>query len=715
MSVKTISSVLSKPTGSFTAAPLNLLQRKCVCGKSGGVAGQCSQCSKKKLTGESLSLIQPKLKISQPNDKYEQEADRVADMVMRMPDPTIQRQVIPEEKEEEESIQTKRMGSTITPLIQRQIENQEEEEEETIQPKLIRNSISPLVQRQMSNEEEDEGKLQLKPLPFIGSLQHKPLAEEEGEEVQGKEGAGQTPTVSPPSHYQINALRGGGQSLPESVRAFYEPRFGANFSTVRIHNSPHATAIARSVNARAFTLGQDVVFGAGQYAPGSSDGRRLLAHELTHVIQQAAPFERQVTAATQPMDNEIATVRRRSRADHIQRKRKRSVKEEEERQAKRVIGFKPILRPWLKKVAKAKPEENSRNVRRADWVIVLEKEDKWNLEKDRQLNFTKIEANTVRERLRELLTPRKFEGNILIHEAEGETKRKGKGKTKRKGKGKTKTPPVFDPCTASLNTLTAGSFRPVSQTVMRGMGAAGRAGAITAVDFPVTQFQQRDVFSVIPDPSAGMVMLDLAQDPGTWPQFCERDRQECERETTGNRFTNRTISSCETDEELAKSAGYVGVNFNHDDCSSPNAGSFFKTCMKFSQLRSSRIVAHEQGHIDAACWMATRANEKLQKIWDSVFKKEKDSGESDADARQAADEARAAAFQQMESIMQGGANEVGLSTGLKNVWDAYDADTTHGCNPSKQEDWTGKTKVFKQLDITLAGINNPFVDIEVPR
>ncbi|MDH3976490.1 MAG: DUF4157 domain-containing protein [Deltaproteobacteria bacterium] len=74
--------------------------------------------------------------------------------------------------------------------------------------------------------------------------------------------------------------------MPESTRSFFEPRFGADFSGVRVHTDRNASHLARSVNAKAFTKGRDVVFGSGQYSPESPGGKRLLAHELTHVVQQ---------------------------------------------------------------------------------------------------------------------------------------------------------------------------------------------------------------------------------------------------------------------------------------------------------------------------------------------------------------------------------------------------------------------------------------------
>jgi len=98
------------------------------------------------------NTVQAKLTIGQPNDKYEQEADRVADEVMSMPDPKLQRQENPEE--EEEPLQTKPLAEGITPLVQRQ-EEPEEEEEEPVQTKPLAEGISPLVQRQEEPEEEE--------------------------------------------------------------------------------------------------------------------------------------------------------------------------------------------------------------------------------------------------------------------------------------------------------------------------------------------------------------------------------------------------------------------------------------------------------------------------------------------------------------------------------------------------------------------------------
>jgi hypothetical protein len=81
-------------------------------------------------------------------------------------------------------------------------------------------------------------------------------------------------------------LNSSGQPLDAGTRAFMEPRFGHDFSQVRVHTDARAAESAQSVNALAYTVGRNVVFGVGQYAPATSEGKRLMAHELTHVVQQ---------------------------------------------------------------------------------------------------------------------------------------------------------------------------------------------------------------------------------------------------------------------------------------------------------------------------------------------------------------------------------------------------------------------------------------------
>ena len=94
-------------------------------------------------------------------------------------------------------------------------------------------------------------------------------------------------TSTAASHADTQAMGGGGEPLSTSTRAFMKPRFGFDFSKVKIHKDGEAGSLARKLGARAFTVGQDVFFGNHEYQPESQAGRHLLAHELTHVVQQS--------------------------------------------------------------------------------------------------------------------------------------------------------------------------------------------------------------------------------------------------------------------------------------------------------------------------------------------------------------------------------------------------------------------------------------------
>ena len=134
---------------------------------------------------------------------------------------------------------------------------------------------------------EEDG-LQRKPLLSSGSsvLQRQP-EEKEDEPLQAKAASPQGVHASPGLDAGLNRLRGRGSPLPAAARSYFEPRFGRDFTPVRVHTGPQAASLARSIDAQAFTVNRDMVFGAGRYQPETPAGRRLLAHELTHVVQQS--------------------------------------------------------------------------------------------------------------------------------------------------------------------------------------------------------------------------------------------------------------------------------------------------------------------------------------------------------------------------------------------------------------------------------------------
>ena len=218
--------------------------------------------------------VQTKLKVGAPDDAHEREADRVADQVMRMPEPQTTDKAPVLESHKDASIQ--RMCPECEGELRRQPVEEEEEEALRRQPVEEPEEEEQTLRRQALEEEEPE---ELRRQP-----EEKP--EEEDETLRAKAAPGQTPAVTPGLETRVKALRGGGRPLPDATRAFFEPRFGHDFSRVRVHADARGAEAARAVNARAFTLGRDIAFGPVQYAPTTSAGRRLLAHELTHVVQQ---------------------------------------------------------------------------------------------------------------------------------------------------------------------------------------------------------------------------------------------------------------------------------------------------------------------------------------------------------------------------------------------------------------------------------------------
>ncbi|MFN6526489.1 DUF4157 domain-containing protein [Nostoc sp. ChiSLP03a] len=200
---------------------------------------------------------QAKLSISQPGDKYEQEADSVAQQVMQtMAQPgnpqSIQREALPEDEEE---LQMKPLDIST---LQREALPEDEEE---LQMKSLDNRT---LQREEVPEDDEE-------------LQMKLMVQPQGEA---------SIAAAPDLETSINQARSGGQSMADNIREPMEVAFGADFSRVKVHTDGQSDQLNRSIQARAFTTGQDVFFRSGEYNPGSRGGQELLAHELTHVVQQ---------------------------------------------------------------------------------------------------------------------------------------------------------------------------------------------------------------------------------------------------------------------------------------------------------------------------------------------------------------------------------------------------------------------------------------------
>jgi uncharacterized protein DUF4157/succinylglutamate desuccinylase/aspartoacylase family protein len=181
-------------------------------------------------------LVRTKLRVSNPNDVEEREADRVANEVMRTFDHP-----------------TRDSSPAGSPPFD-------------LQPGFVTGKAREVLRQPVPDEKE----------------------EDEEDTIQTASEAGQRPDMTANVQAHIDSLQGGGEPLPASARAFFEPRFGLDFSDVRVHTDSRASRAANSVNALAFTRGRDIVFAEGRYSLESSSGRRLLAHELTHTFQAGA-------------------------------------------------------------------------------------------------------------------------------------------------------------------------------------------------------------------------------------------------------------------------------------------------------------------------------------------------------------------------------------------------------------------------------------------
>ncbi len=233
--------------------------------------------------GDKAPPVQAKMTVNKPGDKFEQEADKMADKVMRMPDPApgkeekIQR--APEEKvQKREDDRIMKSAAMDDKKVQRQ-------PVEKIQK-------APAVEEKVQKAEAREEKVQKKPddrimrKEEIQKAEQEKIQKKEEEKVQRKSGEGGASSVAAQTQSAIHSQTTGGQQMGSETRGFMESRFGADFGNVRIHSDPEAASLSNQLSARAFTYQNHVFFARDQYQPGTSEGKHLLAHELTHTIQQ---------------------------------------------------------------------------------------------------------------------------------------------------------------------------------------------------------------------------------------------------------------------------------------------------------------------------------------------------------------------------------------------------------------------------------------------
>ena len=269
-------------------------------------------------------ILQRKLSVGSPDDPLEQEADNMADRVMRMPEPFIREKTVINTATvvQRKCAACEAAGASHADddeLVQRMPEDEDmeiKEDKETSNDILVMRKCAgcgaadsshhgdnELVQRASEDdeaEEEEEGD---------ESVQRKCAACESGtsglypQKTEDRDHVHRKPLTSSITPFiqtkqngegvtsdgltnRISSSRGNGSNMDGTTKSFMENRFGADFSNVKIHTGSDATSMNRELNAKAFTVGNDIYFNDGQYNPGADSGKFLLAHELTHTLQQ---------------------------------------------------------------------------------------------------------------------------------------------------------------------------------------------------------------------------------------------------------------------------------------------------------------------------------------------------------------------------------------------------------------------------------------------
>ncbi|MEJ8816342.1 eCIS core domain-containing protein [Lacibacter sp. H407] len=228
------------------------------------------------------SAIQAKLSVSSPDDPQEKEADTVAEQVMRMPDtvPSIasnDEKDVQRKEEQEEQLQAKQEAPVIS--IQRKCTDCEKEE--TAQAKLFR-----MIQRSEETPSSFDHTNAATDTDY--SIDRKELSVYHSDVIQRSGRGPPAGSIQGSFAQNLSSSKGAGTALPSGTKQFMESRFGADFSGVRIHTGSYAENLSSTIHAQAFTHGNDIYFNAGKYSPNTSAGGTLLAHELTHTIQQGA-------------------------------------------------------------------------------------------------------------------------------------------------------------------------------------------------------------------------------------------------------------------------------------------------------------------------------------------------------------------------------------------------------------------------------------------
>lgn len=229
--------------------------------------------------------VQPKLSVAPPDDAFEQEADRVADEVVGKPGHAGATHTA------ESPAAVHRLSESVYRAPAKEKDDKKKEggkgQPQKEPPKADKGGGGKDKggggkEKKEEPKKKEEDKVKRKP----AIMDDEEKKEKEDEPVERFAEGEAIPDVTPELERDLDRLAAGGQPLSEELRGLLEPRFGRDLGDVRIHLDAEAAGAARELEAQAFTRGQHVFFGAGYFEPHTAEGRWLMAHELTHTLQQ---------------------------------------------------------------------------------------------------------------------------------------------------------------------------------------------------------------------------------------------------------------------------------------------------------------------------------------------------------------------------------------------------------------------------------------------
>ncbi len=257
------------------------------------------------------AMVQAKLQMGKAGDKFEKEADATADKVVNKTsgNDTVQKQAT-----EEEQVQQKPIASGITSVQKKDLEGEkdpvqakgEASEEEPVQAKGVEEE-EPIQTKGQEEEESLQAKEESDKETDVQRKEEETENDQEALQAKGEEEESlQAKAVAAPKQKSANSIesklkttKGNGQTLGGKAKQDMESGFGADFSNVKIHTDAKAAEMSEQIGAQAFTHGNDVYFNQGKYDPESTEGKALLAHELTHTIQQEGANEKEASASNE--------------------------------------------------------------------------------------------------------------------------------------------------------------------------------------------------------------------------------------------------------------------------------------------------------------------------------------------------------------------------------------------------------------------------------